>query len=75
MVQGTTVITLPISTHVVVPVCTRIHTAYVLRSALTHMLYARALRNMGYEKGKYVQAEGKLDKWVENGYYSPFGGN
>ena len=31
--------------------------------------------NMGFEKGEFVQAEGKLVKWVEKGHYSPFGRN
>ena len=44
---------------------------------LLSLIYSNphTVRNMGYEKGKFMQAEGKLVKWVENEHYSPFGRN
>ena len=33
------------------------------------------VRNVGYEKGTFVQPEGKLVKWAEKGHYLPFGRN
>ena len=44
-----------------------------LHSWMSFKVYT--VRNTGYEKGKFVQAEGKLVKRVEKGHYSPFGRN
>ncbi len=46
----------------------------MLASVISGEAVVFTVRNMGYEKGKLVQAEGKLVKWVEDGHFSPFSG-